>query len=182
DEMISLLETVKNAFPFSKDLPVFYLKVADFFSKGESHTKAYDVLNQVLTYFKGKENVISTKISGIHSAMGTFALRSGNNAVSSFHYRESLRYFNATDKIELYILYNSLGIVMWNASKIDSALFYMKKAVAVIDELDTLPVNRYYRKAVMQAKISNVYWEQAKVEESLRNAERSITNYKKYCI
>src|SRR5690606_32554204 len=109
DEMISLLETVKNAFPFSKDLPVFYLKVADFFSKGESHTKAYDVLNQVLTYFKGKENVISTKISGIHSAMGTFALRSGNNAVSSFHYRESLRYFNATDKIELYILYNSLG-------------------------------------------------------------------------
>ena len=182
EEVTALLETVKNAFPFSQELPVFYLRVADFLSKEGNHTKAYNVLNQVLLYFKEKENLISTRISSIHSAMGTFALRSGNNALSSFHYRESLRYFNAADKIELYVLYNSLGIVMWNASKIDSALFYMKKAVAVTDELDTLPVNRYYRKALMQGNISNVYWEQAKVEESVRNAEQSIANYKKYCV
>ncbi len=182
EELTLLLESVKNTFPFSKDLPDFYLTVAEYFSMEGNHTKAYNVLNEVLLYFKGQEHLINTKISSIHSALGTFALRFGNNTVSSFHYRKSLRHFNSTNKIELYVLYNSLGIVMWNASKIDSALYYMKKAVAVIDELDSLPVNRYYRKAIMQGNISNVYWEQAKVEESIKNAELSIANYKKYCV
>lgn len=181
-EIRSLLEKAKKSFPYSPQLPTVYLAAADFFSKEGEYGLAYEQMVQLLSYFKGKEQIISERLASIHSSLGTFAMRLGNYTVSSEHYRKSLQYFKSDDPIELFILYNSMGIVMWNASKVDSALYYMQKAIAVLDKADSTPINKYQRRAMMQGNISNVYWELGKAKESVKNAELSIQNYKRYSL
>ena len=179
-EVLATLEKTKSQFPYSKDLPVIYLDAADFFSKKGEDDLAYDLVIELLQYFKGKEDIISKRLSTMHNSLGTFAMRIGNKNLSSKHFREAIRQFRSDDVIELYTVYNTMGIVMWNASKVDSTLYYMKEAEKTLTKAKQTPANKYLRRAMIQGNLSNVYWELGKVDLSIQKAEQAIANYKHY--
>jgi len=179
-EVVTALEKTKQYFPYSKYLPVTYLAAADFCSKEGDNDFAFSLMNDVLVYFKNRENIISERLSDIHNNIGTFAIRMGNNALAIKHYRESIKQFHSKNNVDLFRIYNSMGIVMYSISKIDSALFFMQAALKLLDSTDASPINQYQRRAMIQGNISNVYWELGKVDLSIQSAEQALANYKAY--
>lgn len=181
-KLLAIISASKKRFPYSPLLPSVYYNVADYFSRNGEDDRSFRLLEELLHYFKGKENIIQKRLYKIHSNLGTYAMRMGNYGLSSIHYRQSLRLFASDELSELYIINNSMGIVMWNASKLDSAAYYFTEALHVIERMDSSAINRYQRPAMVLGNISNVYWELGETEKSIHAVEKSAENYKLYSI
>lgn len=180
-ELLAYLAKIKTAFPYKEITLTVYLQVADFLSKEGNNEAAYQLLKELQKYFAGKEDRIKTKLHKIESNLGTFAMRFGNYALSSSHYRQSLKLIGLIDKpdqSEIFIVNNSMGIVMWQASKLDSCLYFFENAIACLKKMDSSTVNRNFRVALVQNNIANVYDELGRKQEAITSLEAAIKNYK----
>jgi len=116
----------------------------------------------------------------IHHNLSIDFGRLGNLKKATWHSRESLRYYLSypkSDKTKVLDAYNSMGGRMWDAYKIDSALFYFLKGEKIITKLEQTPMNKNYHMAKTQSNISSVYSLLGKSAEALKYNEKAIKNY-----
>jgi tetratricopeptide (TPR) repeat protein len=180
-ELPDLLKKTKSVFPFNSELVSVYFMVADFFSREGEDEKAYQLLTELKKYFAGKETKITATAHRVESNLGSFSMRFGNYGLSSGHYRESLRLIQKIkdpDMGEVFIANNSMGIVMWYSSKLDSCLIFFEKAIEILNKSDSTSVNRNFRVALVQNNVANVYDELGRKDESIISLEKAIRNYK----
>lgn len=156
-----------------------YLICANLLSYEGDNKSAYSLMEKLK-----KNTILKEKIKDlqyrIESTMGTFSMRLGNYINSSNHYRESLKLF-PPEKIksdEYFIALNSMGIAMYQASKLDSSIYYFVEANVFLKNLEQTPVNKYFRTAMLYSNISNVYAEKGETNKSNEYAEVAIEKYR----
>lgn len=119
----------------------------------------------------------------IHHNLSVDYRRLGNLKEAIWHSKKSLSFYLSypkSDKTKILDAYNSLGARMWDNYKIDSALFYFKKAEKIIDELEKTPINLYYHKAKAQSNISSINALLGMSRQAINYNEKAIKNYTKF--
>lgn len=173
---------LKNTFGKHQVVLNAIVNAAEFYATQDDSQHAYNVLKNALEYFKELDDKTINRIRA-HSNMGTYAMRLGNYETSSEHYRITMQLTEneaEPDLRSLFIANNSMGIVMWYASKIDSCVYYFKKAIEVLDKMDDGPMSLYYRKAIIENNIGNAYAEMGRIEESIYFLKESLKNSKRF--
>ncbi len=113
----------------------------------------------------------------VHSNLGTYSKNTGNLNRALYHHRKALEYYEsdpASDKVSLYITYNSLGGMMWFSSKIDSALYYYQLADSTLKVLPQTPMNKYFRPAMLNNNIAAIYSSQGNTAKALEVMKKVI--------
>ncbi len=151
----------------------FYVFIRDFKSAANEHLLA-------LEDTKKMPDATGDLFGLIHHNLSIDYRRQGNIKDAIWHSKESLRHYLSypkSDKTKVLDAYNSLGGRMWDVYKIDSALYYFKKGEKIIDELEPIPMNRFYHKAKTQSNISSAYSQIGNITEASSYNEKAIKNY-----
>ncbi|MCP9750145.1 CHAT domain-containing protein [Ferruginibacter sp. HRS2-29] len=182
-DVLGVVQKAKNNFPDNKALVKIYLEAASFFSNSGNHQLAYDLVTQLDNYFANKRAVIAADIPAIQSNLGDYSMRMGKYAIASDHYIRSIQFLKTDpkpDEQKLYFANNSLGIVMWYSSRLDSAIFYWNKAIEALNKLEATPLNRNFRVALVQNNIAGCLNVLGKTQEAIDMFEQVIDNNKKF--
>ena len=182
-DVLAVVQKAKKAFPYHKALVPIYLEASFFISNQGDNELAYKLVSELDSYFATQPSIIDADLSAIQSNMGDFAMRLGRNAQATGHYLKSIEYLKRNPKPDAQKLYfgnNSLGIVMWYSSKIDSAIFYFSKAIDALNTMENNPLNRHFRVALVQNNIGSCYSALGKTREAISTFEKVITNYKEF--
>lgn len=134
-----------------KVLRQLQLEIGAFYESIGNNQKALECNQKALEYTKQMPNAMGQDYALIHSNISVFYSRTGNYQKALSHLKQSYSYYkkDPTTKPEsFYSLYNSMGGIMWYASKIDSALVYYKKADSILITMPPTPWNKYYRTAL----------------------------------
>ncbi len=181
--LLTFLKNVKQKYPIDKILFSCNIEVANFFFIEGDFSSAYDLVKETESYFSNKlpkedEEHVLLKIK-----LGVYAADQGNYTLAANHYRSSLialKQLNSKN-YELYFkVYNSMGITMWYASKLDSTVYFFKEAEKVLLKTDSSAVNRYFRPAMLQNNIANAYNGLGQSTNSIKELETAIYNYKTF--
>ncbi|WP_179022439.1 CHAT domain-containing protein [Winogradskyella forsetii] len=151
----------------------FYVYLHDYKKSSEQNLLALEITKKI-------PDATGDLFGIIHHNLGVDYRRLGNIKASTYHSRMSLKHYlsyTKSDKTKILDAYNSLGGRMWDAYKIDSALFYFKKGEEIIAKLDPTPMNQHYHAASNQANIASVQATLGNTKESLKYNERAIKNY-----
>ncbi len=73
---------------------------------------------------------------------------------------------------------NIVGLMMQNENKLDSALFYYNKGAKALEDAEGSLSERYYFPAILSGNIAIIYMNQGKFNQSLKNQQKAINNYR----
>lgn len=183
NEVLALVQKAKAAYPYHKALVAIYLEAAYFLGNQGNNEMAYRLTLELDNYFLPKRNIILGDLSAIQSNMGDYTMRIGKFKEASKHYLQSIEFLKSNPKPDaqkMYFANNSLGIVMWYSSKLDSAVIYFSKAIDALNTMEATPLNRHFRPALVQNNIASCYNAQGKAKEAISTFEKVIDNYKKF--
>lgn len=163
------------------DIVHAYLMAANLLVNEGGSKRGYALLESL-----SGNDVLKNKIKPlkyrIESNMGLYSMDLGLYAISSNHYRQSLKLFPPA-KIrseEYFSVLNSMGIAMFQSTKLDSSIYYFDLANDFLNDLEETPVNKFYRSGILHANISMVYAEKGETNKSNEYAERAIEKYRKF--
>ncbi|RZM15216.1 MAG: tetratricopeptide repeat protein, partial [Pedobacter sp.] len=181
-EITDFISKVKKTCGYHESVLFVYTQGCDFISIVlGNHATAYKLTKEAQQYFLSQPVVLAAHSYKLESNLGSFSQRDGNYSLSAAHYRESLRLIAKAVNPEnenVFIAFNSMGITLWQSSKLDSSLYYFDKAENLLSTMDSSPVNRYYRIAMINNNKSNIYAELGKTRESIAASEKAIQHYR----
>jgi len=174
---------IKSSTSSPHSLRQLYLEMGSFYNLIGNPQKAYELNQEALNYTSKMPNATGDLFGLIHSNMGSFARFFGDLHLSLQHHRKALEYYISypkTSKVSLYITYNSLGGMMWYASKIDSALIFYQLADSTLKVLPQTPLNKYFRPAMLNNNIAAIYGSQRNNAKALLVMKRVINNWESF--
>ncbi len=155
------------------------LELASFYNLLGNWGLAFDLNLKALELTNNMEGAGPEDFGQVYSNLGTLARRKGDIPQAMRMHRKALRYFEKDPDCSAesqFISYNSLGGMMWFASKIDSALLYYHKAEEALTRLDPGPVNRYYRPASLKNNMAGLYRSKGAINRAFIMLESAITD------
>lgn len=170
--ILSTTDSLKVHRQVQVNLAMYYEYIGD--SKN-----AFECNNEALKITKKWKQATPEDFGLIESNLAVLANRNGKIAEGIKHSKKALTYYESytkTNKKNLYSIYNTLGGSMWYESKIDSALYFYKKATKTLEVMESNPINNYYRPATVYNNIAAIYGAQGNFEEALATMEKTI-NY-----
>lgn len=176
--MYELANTVAAKKPAAAVLRKLHLEIGEFFGVAGENKKAYDACTCALQFA-----VAPLEIAKVENNLGVYAHRLGNAALSKQHHRKALALREAdrnTDSEELYMSYNSMAGLMWDASKNDSANYFFNKALEVLARTKPTDRNKYYRPAMVLNNMSALYDADGKITEAIKAQQDAISNIQQY--
>lgn len=177
------IEQVKLAHPGNDIILKCYLELSGFFYFEGNNDYAYTMAGNMEKYIRANLPPEAPVHAQLNINQGVYAADMGKYALASAHYRNALNHLTITKSAD-YELYfkvnNSMGISMWYAAKLDSTIYYFKQAEAYLSRMDSTPVNRYFRPAMLQNNMANVYNEQGQSTQAIQELEKAIYHYKTY--
>lgn len=186
-------EAQKSTFAFVAQLPKngasnsqtinAYRALAEYFGQSGQLQTAYEASMRTLEIATNTKPLVVQQIAKCHYNLGVYANNLGDVANSGLHHRIAMQ-LRAEDKNctaeDRYLSYNSMGAIMWYASKYDSAIFYYNQSLKAVDFMPQEPLNKFYRKANIYNNISAVYSAEGKTTDAIETIHAAINNYKKY--
>lgn len=151
----------------------FYVHLRDYKNASEQNLLA-------LEETKKMTNATGDLFGLIHHNLSIDYRRTGTIKKAIWHSKKSLEYYLSypkSEKAKILDAYNSLGARMWDIYKIDSAIYYFKKAEKIIEGLEPTPMNKYYHKAKAQSNISSAHSQIGNISEASTYNEKAIKNY-----
>jgi len=115
--------------------------------------------------------------------LGVYAYRLGDISLSLPHHRRAIqiRQTNTkTDPEDIYLSANSLGALMWNASKYDSAEYYYNSALTALSKMPLNEVNQYFRPANVYNNLAALYSVRGETTEGIKAMQQTIANFQKF--
>ena len=148
------------------------------------HQKAYDILEKAIPFALRNKEPKNTDMAGLEYRKGYYASKMGDFQLANKHYQKSLRLLKKTGK-EDYVfynqVYNALGGMMWQESKLDSAKFYFQEAVKVLEKTDETDImNRYYRPSLVKMNLAILWNALGKNHEAISISEEAIAGFQEY--
>lgn len=178
-----LVNRIRNVTAKPSTLRQAYIEAADFYSRAGDHQLAYSTSEKAYRQ-ASSEPGDNRKILGlIESNTGAYAQRMGNISLSGTHHRKAfsiIRSISPVDYERLYLSANSMGGIMWYASKMDSALYYYEIALDALSRLDTTPLNRHYRPAILLNNMSAISSIQGQITEGIDMMKRVVTHLRDF--
>ena len=153
------------------------IELSSYYELINDSQKAYDANLDALKLTSKWDEATPEDYGLIENNLGTLAIRKGNIDLGLRHHRKALKHYESyskTDKKNLYVIYNSLGGSLWYISKIDSALYYYQKAEKTLKFMETIPMNSYYRPAILNNNMAGIYGSQGNIEKALEAMKKTI--------
>lgn len=119
----------------------------------------------------------------VQSNLGVFYSRLGNIPEGTEYHRKALKSLQSdanADHDSYYRSYNSMGAMMWYASKYDSAVYYFKEAEKTLKLLEKNPWNMYYRPASLNNNIAGIHSLKGDMEAAIAAMQTTINNLSSY--
>ena len=154
------------------------LEAGEFFGVAGEDKKAYDACTGAMRYA-----IAPLEIAKVENNLGVYAHRMGNVSLSKQHHRRALAIREKeknTDGEELYMSYNAMASLMWDASKNDSANFFFNKALKALSTTKPTERNKYYRPAMVLNNISALYDADGKITDAIKAQQDAISNIQLY--
>ncbi len=154
-----------------------YRDSAKYYEALNKNLQAYNFTEKAYRLMLSDPKTNREKLARTISDLGTFAFRMGNVSLSEKHHRKAIETaFSLSDPNYecLYLSANNMGSIMWFASKMDSALYYFNIAISAVSKMDTAPLNKYYRPAVLYNNLAGIYGVQGKATEGINAMKKTI--------
>lgn len=179
----ALLAKLRAATGNVQSLTPSYFEAAAYCSNAGDHALAYSILQQ-LQQLAGNAAAFTPETgSALESNKGDYAQRQGKYALATAHYLKAIDLMKGIpqpDQQKLYFANNSLGIVMWYTSKLDSALIFFQRAIDALNKMDNLPLNRHYRVALVQNNMAGCYNVLGRTTDAIKTYESVIEHNRRF--
>lgn len=145
--------------------------------------KAYNTLEEALDYASKLDQKKEYRTAELQYNLGFYASIMGDFPRSKKHYKESLKLvdqINSNDYAFYQQIYNALGGVMWNEAKMDSSLYYFNQSLAALKKTDSLPINQYYRPALLKMNLAIISHNMGNNTEAINFSKEAIRNFRNY--
>lgn len=159
-----------------------YVNAAEFFGHTGKNKLAYDAVEVAYKYAlaNGSSN---EKLGLLERNLGEYARRMANPDLSQQHLRKAVFLVQSSKNAspeQLYLTYNAIASMMWYASKTDSAKYYYLKAIGEVQKIDSTPLNRYFRMALLNNNIAGIYNLEGNATEAIKAIELTIGSLRKF--
>lgn len=148
------------------------------------HQQAYNLLTSALPIAQKNKIPNNTDKAGLVYRQGYYASSMGNYPLAKKHYAKALRLLKETGKPDYVFynqVYNALGGMMWQESKLDSAKYYFQEAVKVLEKTDEADLmNRYFRPALIKMNLAVIWNALGKNSEAIAISEESYKGFQAY--
>lgn len=175
-------EIEKNASPHF--IVEAFTELGWIYDEGGQHQKAYDLLERAIPFARQNKEPQNTDLASLEYRRGYYAATMGNFPLAKEHYQRSLRLLKQTGKPDYIFynqLYNALGGMMWQESKLDSARFYFQEAIKVLGKTDEGDImNRYFRPALIKMNLAVLWNALGKNREAISISEESFAGFQDY--
>jgi len=146
--------------------------------------KAYDLLLQAVEPTLQINEPKNTDAASVQYSLGYYTTKIGNYPLSKKHYLKSLELLKKS-KDEDYVfynqIYNSLGGILWQQTKLDSANYYFQQAIEVLKKTDSTDIkNKYYRPSLLKMNMSIILNALGNNKEAITISYEAIDNLQKY--
>ena len=146
--------------------------------------KGYNLLQTAVPYAEQNTEPKNTDLAGVNYRLGYYASNIGDFPLANKHYQKALRLLKKTGKPDYVFynqVYNALGGMMWQESKLDSAKFYFQEAVKVLEKTDETDImNRYYRPALVKLNLAVLWNALGKNQEAISISQEAIAGFQEY--
>ncbi|RYD82848.1 MAG: CHAT domain-containing protein [Sphingobacteriales bacterium] len=179
----AVIQKLKIQAPYHKSIIPAYFEAAACLSNLGKNDVAYHYMQSLEKYFAPQPALLSKDLSALESNKGDYAMRQGKYALASSHYLRSIAILKTIpnpDQQKMYFANNSMGIVMWYSSRLDSAVLFFEKAVEALNKMENNPLNRNYRVALVESNMAGCYNVLGKTQQAIKTYERVIDNFKKF--
>ncbi len=161
-----------------------YTELGWIYDDASLHQKAYELLTEALPYAKRNTEPKNTDYASVYYRLGYYASKLGNYTLSKKNYIKALQLLQKSGK-EDYVfynqVYNALGGIMWQETKLDSAKYYFEEAVKVLEKTDEKDImNRYYRPALVKMNLAVLWNSLGKNQEAIAISQESYAQFQEY--
>lgn len=146
--------------------------------------KAYDIMLDAVEPTSHITDPKSTDAASVQYSLGYYKLKVGNFPASKEHYFRSLALLKkSTD--EDYVFYNqvyvSLGGLLWQEAKLDSARYYFQEALEVLKKTDTTDLkNKLFRPSLIKLNMSVLLNALGRNKEAITISYEAIEDLQKF--
>lgn len=148
------------------------------------HQKAYNLLETAIPFATKNKEPQNTDLAGVEYRRGFYASKMGDFLLANKHYQKALRLLKKTGKQDYVFynqVYNALGGMMWQESKLDSAKYYFQEAVKVLEKTDETDImNRYYRPSLVKMNLAVLWNALGKNQEAIAISEEALDGFQEY--
>ena len=148
------------------------------------HQKAYNLLETAIPFAIKNKEPQNTDVAGVEYRRGYYASKMGDFLLANKHYQKALRLLKKTGKQDYVFynqVYNALGGMMWQESKLDSAKYYFQEAVKVLEKTDETDImNRYFRPSLVKMNLAVLWNALGKNQEAIAISEEAIDGFQEY--
>lgn len=148
---------------------------------------AYKKTKEAYSYLKNIKNKTEThKLTAeLEYDLGYYALQLTDYPLAKSHFLKAIKNLEVTAEIDypsLQRTYNSLGIVNWTESNMDSTKYYLEKSLKALNKSPKGNdfMNEYYRPALLKMNLAIVSQAIGKNNEAISFTESAIKNFQNF--
>ena len=183
---------IKKAEAFSKELELYkdpfvnkeaLLELSWIYDDAGYTKKSHEIVEKALEVAKTIKDSKKAGFNTIYHNLGYLSANLGNYASAKKNYLKATTIMegaNEEDYESLHQTYNALGGMMWHTSHLDSSVFYFNKALKILDSTEQTPINKYYRKALVNLNIAVLNQSLGKIDLAIESSKEVIEGFQKY--
>lgn len=160
-----------------------YRLAAEFYSTIGQSKYGYDASRHALEQTLLDPAHTDLDVARCEYNLGVYAYRLGDISLSLPHHRRSIQIRQSntnTDPEDIYLSANSLGALMWNASKYDSAELYYNSALTALSRMPSNDVNKYFRPANVYNNLAALYSVRGETTKGIEAMQKTIAHFTKF--
>ncbi|MCG2419938.1 CHAT domain-containing protein [Aequorivita sp. F47161] len=148
------------------------------------HQKAYNLMETARPFALRNTEPNNLDLASVEYRLGFYASKMGNFPLATNQYQKALQLLKKTgqqDYVFYNQVYNALGGMMWQETKLDSAKYYFQEAVKVLEKTNESDImNRYYRPALVKMNLAVLWNALGKNRQAINISEESIAGFQNY--
>ena len=171
----------KNAGPFA--MAEAYRQAAEFFSSIGKYKEGYDASQMALKFTMLQPGYTQLEIARCEYNLGTYAYKMGNVNLSQIHSRRAMQIRISEKEAgpeDIYLSANTMGAIMWFASKYDSASLYYRMALDALKKMPENDLNKYFRPGNIENNLAALYSAEGKTTDAIQAMHNTINDFQNF--
>lgn len=142
--------------------------------------KSFEIIEEALEMSKKIKDPKRAGLNVIYHNLGYLSSNLGDYSSAKKHYLKATTIMEGDkedDYEAFYQTYNALGGMMWHTSQLDSSVYYYDKAIKMLDKTKQTPINKYYRKALVNLNIAVLNQALGKIDLAIQASKEVIEGF-----